>query len=95
MTEQDEAVAKKAAKERRSQILWAYVAGATSILGYLAGLEATFLPMGFGVVGLILCYQLNAKGEPRHAGAAAALSSIGIVLWAAYNLAGLKHYFGM
>jgi hypothetical protein len=95
MTEHDDAKAKKAVKERRSQIMWAYVAGAVSILGYLAGLEPTFLPMGFGVVGLILCYQLNAKGEPRHAGAAAALSSVGIVLWAAYNVAGLRHYFGV
>lgn len=94
MTDQNDAE-KKAAKQLRSQIMWAYVTGAISLASYFVRLEVTFVPLGFGLLGLVMCYQLMDKGEKQHAGLAAALNTLGIALWLVFNLAWLRRYFGI
>ena len=89
-----DSVDRKAARELRSQVMWGYVTGVITLLCYVVGLERTFIPLGFGVLGLILAWQLHAKGERQHAIFAAALNVAGIILWLATNWAWLRGLAG-
>jgi hypothetical protein len=92
--EEDERAKRKAKGERYTQIMWSYVCGAITLLCNAVGLEASFIPLGFGVLGLILCWQLLQKGERRHSAIAGAINLGGILIWLTYNWSRLGHMFG-
>jgi hypothetical protein len=81
-----------ARRERYSQIMWAYVCGAISLISIPFRLEATFIPLAFGVFGLILAWQLSQKGEPRHNVIAGAINLGGILIWFTANWGWLRHF---
>jgi hypothetical protein len=87
----DEKAKRKAKGERYTQIMWAYVAGAITLLCNIVGLEASFIPLGFGVLGSILAWQLMQKGERRHSIYAGAINIGGILIWFTANWAWLSH----
>ena len=84
---------RKARGERYSQMMWAYVCGAITLLCNAVGLEASFIPLGFGVLGLILCWQLSQKNERRHPLIAGAINLGGIMIWLTYTWPWLSHAF--
>ncbi len=91
----DEAKAKrKAQSERMTQIMWAYVCGAITVICNAVLLEATFIPLGFGVLGLVLCWQLMKKNDRRHSMIAGAINLGGILIWLTYNWPVAQHYLG-
>jgi hypothetical protein len=93
-TEEEEKAKRRAQAERYRQTMWAYVCGAISLLCNVVGLEATFIPMGFGVLGLVLVWQLMKKGEKRHSAIAGALNLGGILIWLTYSWPLIRHYLG-
>jgi len=82
-------------KERNTQIMWAYVCGAITLISIPVGLERSFIPLGFGVFGLILAWQLMQKGERRHNAIAGAISLGGILIWLSSNWPVYRHYLGI
>lgn len=93
-TEEEEKAKRRAQAERYRQTMWAYVCGAISLLCNVVGLEATFLPMGFGALGLVLCWQLMQKGEKRHSSIAGAINLGGLLIWLTYMWPLARRYFG-
>lgn len=93
-TEADEKAKRKARSERYTQIMWAYVCGAITLISKVVGLEASFIPLGFGVLGGVLVWQLTKKGERRHNVIAGALNLGGILIWLTYNWPTIQHYLG-
>ena len=88
---EDEKAKRKAKGERYTQIMWAYVAGAITLLCNIVGLEASFIPLGFGVLGSVLAWQLMQKGERRHSMYAGAINIGGLLIWLTANWAWLSH----
>ena len=88
---EDEKAKRKAKGERYTQIMWAYVAGAITLLSNVVGLEASFIPLGFGVLGSVLAWQLLQKGERRHSIYAGAINIGGILIWLTANWPWLSH----
>jgi hypothetical protein len=86
---------RKARMERTTQIMWGYVCAGIALLCNFVRLEATFLPMGFGVLGCILAWQLSQKGERRHSVIVGALNLGAILIWLSYNWPLYRHYFGL
>jgi len=82
---------RKAQGERYSQIMWTYVCGAITLLCNVVGLEGSFIPVGFGVLGLILAWQLTQKGERRHSIIAGAVNLGGVLIWLTANWSWLSH----
>jgi hypothetical protein len=82
--EQQKAV-RKARSERLNQIMWAYLCGGIVFLSFFVGLGASFIPLGFGILGCILAWQLKQKGEKRHSTIAAAILLGGILIWLTAN----------
>lgn len=93
-TTDEEKTRRKAQAERYRQMMWAYVCGAISLLCNAVGLEPTFIPFGFGVLGLILAWQLMHKGEKRHSAITGAINLGGILIWLTYNWPLFRHYLG-
>ena len=89
-----EKAARLARRERYSQIMWAYVCGAITLISIPVRLEVTFIPLAFGVFGLILAWQLSQKGERRHNIFAGAINLGGILIWFSANWMWLKHFLG-
>jgi hypothetical protein len=84
-TEEEQRAARKARAERLNQIMWAYICGAIIFLSFAVGLGATFIPLGFGILGCLLAWQLMRKGENRHSTIAAAILLGGILVWLTVN----------
>ena len=86
---------RKARNERNTQIMWAYVCGAITLLSIPVRLEASFIPLAFGILGLIIAHQLRRKGERRHNVIAGAINLGGILIWLSSNWPWLGHYLGV
>lgn len=87
----EEKAQRKARSERYTQIMWAYVCGAITLLCNVVGLEGSFIPLGFGVLGLVLAWQLMQKGERRHNAIAGAVNLGGILIWLTANWSWIGH----
>jgi hypothetical protein len=86
VTDADEAKAKrKAQSERYTRIMWGYVCGGITLLSLLVGFGATFIPLGFGILGAILAWQLTRSGEQRHGLYVGAMTLGGVMIWLTYN----------
>jgi hypothetical protein len=81
----DEAAKRRALSERLNRIMWAYICGAITLLSFVVGFGASFIPLGFGVLGGILAWQLGQSGEHRHSALAGAMALGGILIWSTYN----------
>ena len=90
----EERAKRKADGERRTLVMWGYVTGAITIISYIVKLEATFIPLGFGILGLVIAWQLNRKGERRNSVFAGALNLFGIMVWLTVNEAWLRGLLG-
>jgi hypothetical protein len=90
----DEKEKRKAEKERLLHIMWAYVCGAITLISVVVGYEMTFIPLGFGVLGLVLVWTLVRQRERFHAPLAGAVNLGGILIWFSYNWPMLKSYIG-
>ena len=88
----DERAARRRRSERLTQIMWAYICGAITLLSFVVGLGPSFIPLGFGVLGGILAWQLYRAGERRHSTLAGALVLGGIMIWFTYNWPMLQRY---
>jgi len=84
-TAEEQKLTRKAQSERLNQIMWAYICGAVTWLSFIVGLWTTFIPLGFGVLGCVLAWQLMQKGIQRHAIFAGALTWAGILAWLTAN----------
>lgn len=84
-TEDEEKARRRERNERLTRMMWAYICGAIALLSNVVGLEASFIPPGFGILGLILAWQLFQKEERRHSVIAGALNLGGILIWLTYN----------
>ena len=89
----DERAKRKAESERRTLVMWGYVTGGISLLSYVVGIEPSFIPLGFGVLGCIIAWQLNAKGE-RHGLYAGMINLAGILIWITFNWSRLRGWIG-
>ena len=91
----DEAKAKRKAQgERYSRVMWAYVCGAITLISMLVGYGATFIPLGFGVLGAILAWQLIRANEQRHGLYAGSMTLGGLMIWLTYNWPMIYRYIG-
>jgi hypothetical protein len=91
----DDAKAKRKAQgERYSRLMWAYVCGAITVVTTMAGLGATFIPLGFGILGAILAWQLNRTGDQRHGIYAGSLTLGGLMIWLTYNWPTIQRWAG-
>lgn len=84
----------KERNERFTRLMWAYICGGITLMSYLVGFEASFIPLGFGILGGILAWQLMQKGEPRHGMIAGALNLGAMMIWLTYNWPVVEHYLG-
>ena len=82
---EEQKAARKARSERLNQIMWAYLCAAIVFLSFFVGFTATFIPLGFGILGCVLAWQLKQKGEMRHSTIAAPLLLGGILIWLTVN----------
>ena len=94
VAQDDEKAKRKARAERFTQMMWAYICGAITLISIPIGLEASFIPLGFGVLGSILAWQLMQKGERRHSVIAGAVNLGGILIWLSANWPMIRHYLG-
>jgi hypothetical protein len=78
--------------ERLTRIMWAYICGAITLLSFVVGLGASFIPLGFGVLGGLLVWQLVQSGERRHSALAGAMALGGILIWSTYNWPMIHRY---
>jgi len=82
----EEAKAKrKAQSERYSRIMWAYICGGITLVSMLVGYGASYIPLGFGVLGAILAWQLARSDEQKHGLYAGSLTVGGLMIWLTYN----------
>jgi len=88
----DERAMRRQRSERLTRIMWAYICGAIALLSFVVGFGPSFLPLGFGVLGGILAWQLFRLGERRHSTIAGALALGGIMIWFTYNWPTLQRY---
>lgn len=84
-SDEEQKAARKAQGERLNQIMWAYLCGAIVFLSFFVGLGASFIPLGFGILGCVLVWQLKQKGETGHSTIAAAILLGGILIWLTAN----------
>jgi hypothetical protein len=76
---------KRARSERTTLIMWGFVTGGIGLLCNLVHLEGTFIPPGFGVLGLVIAWQLNRYGEKRNSLYAGVLNLASIMIWLTVN----------
>ena len=86
--------ARKAQNERYTRIMWAYVCGGITLVSLLLGFGATFIPLGFGILGAILAWQLSRTGERRHGMYAGAMTIGGVMIWLTYNWPAIHRFIG-
>ena len=84
-SDEEQKAARKARSERLNQIMWAYLCAGIVFLSFFVGFGATFIPLGFGILGCVLAWQLKQKGEYRHSTIAAAILLGGILIWLTVN----------
>jgi hypothetical protein len=84
-SDEEQKAARRARSERLNQIMWAYLCGGIVFLSFFVGFTATFIPLGFGILGCVLAWQLRQKGEMRHSTIAAAILLGGILIWLTVN----------
>ena len=94
MDAEDAKAKRKALGQQYSRIMWAYVCGAITLVSVMVGLGATFIPLGFGVLGLILAWQLIRTPDQRHGMWAGTLTLGGLMIWATYNYPTLQRWVG-
>lgn len=94
-SDDEQKAARKARSERLNQIMWAYLCGGIVFLSFLVGLGATFIPLGFGILGCVLAWQLKQKNEQRHSTIAAAILLGGILIWLTVNWAWIGPLIGL
>ncbi|HEX3970803.1 MAG TPA: hypothetical protein VHX19_05750 [Stellaceae bacterium] len=82
---EEQKAARRARSERLNQIMWAYLCAGIIFLSFFVGFTATFIPLGFGILGCVLAWQLRQKGEMRHSTIAAAILLGGILIWLTVN----------
>jgi hypothetical protein len=91
----DDAKAKRKAQgERYSRIMWAYVCGGITVLSVVVGLGPTFIPLGFGILGGILAWQLSRTEDQRHGMFAGILALGGVMIWLTYNWPTIHRFVG-
>jgi len=91
----EEAKAKRKAQgERYSRIMWAYVCGGVTLVSMLVGYGASYIPLGFGVLGAILAWQLIRSNEQRHGFYAGSLTLGGLMIWLTYNWPMIRRLVG-
>ncbi len=88
----DETAMRRRRSERLTQIMWAYICGAITLLSFVVGFGASFIPLGFGVLGGVLAWQLYRGGDRRHSTLAGALALGGIMIWLTYNWPTIHRY---
>lgn len=93
--EEEQKAARKARSERLNQIMWAYLCAGIVFLSFFVGFTATFIPLGFGILGCVLAWQLKQKGETRHSTIAAALLLGGILIWLTVNWSWIGSAIGL
>ncbi|HKW52483.1 MAG TPA: hypothetical protein VJO12_02245 [Stellaceae bacterium] len=81
----DDAALRRQRSERLNRIMWAYICGAITLLSFVVGLGPSFIPLGFGILGGILAWQIARGGDRRHSTLAGALALGGIMIWLTYN----------
>jgi hypothetical protein len=82
---EEQKAARKARSERLNQIMWAYLCSGIVFLSFFVGFTATFIPLGFGILGCVIAWQLKQKGETRHSTIAATILLGGILIWLTVN----------
>lgn len=88
----DERAARRQRSDRLTRIMWAYICCAIAVLSYVVGFGASLIPLGFGVLGGILAWQLSRLGERQHSTITGALALGGIMIWFTYNWSTLQRY---
>ncbi len=88
----DEAVLRRQRSERMSRIMWGYICGAITLLSFVVGLGPSFIPLGFGILGCVLAWQLFHGGDRRHSTVTGALALGGIMIWLTYNWPTIERY---
>ena len=91
----DDQAARKARADRMTQIMWAYICGAIAVLSFMVGFGSTFIPLGFGILGGVLDWQLLQKGERRHSVIAGAMALGGILIWLTVNAGWIRADLGL
>jgi hypothetical protein len=91
-SDDDERALRRQRSERLTRVMWAYICGAITLLSFPVGLGPSFIPLGFGVLGGTLAWQLLKLGERRHSTIAGALALGGIMIWLTYNWATVERY---
>ena len=94
-SDEEQKAARKARSERLNQIMWAYLCGGIVFLSFFVGLGASFIPLGFGILGCVLAWQLKQKGEMRHSTIAAAILIGGILILLTVNWGWIRHSVGI
>jgi hypothetical protein len=89
----DDLAGRRRRSERMTRIMWAYICGAITLLSFAVGLGPSFIPPGFGILGLILAGQLMRENERRHSVIAGALALGGIMIWLTANWPMMERYF--
>jgi hypothetical protein len=90
----EELAARRRRSERMTQIMWAYICGAITLLSFVVGFGRSFLPLGFGILGGVLAGQLYRAGDRRNSTLAGALALGGIMIWFTYNWPMVQGYLG-
>jgi hypothetical protein len=88
-----DAALRRRRSERLTRIMWAYICGAITLLSPMVGFGASFIPLGFGILGSILAWQVFRDGDRRHSTVAGALALGGIMIWLTYNWPVVQRYF--
>jgi hypothetical protein len=88
----DDRALRRQRSERLTRVMWAYICAAITLLSFVVGLGASFIPLGFGVLGGILAWQLVGLGERRHSTIAGALVLGGLMIWLTYNWPTIQRY---
>lgn len=81
----DDKALRRQRSERLNRIMWAYICGAITVLSFVVGLGPSFIPLGFGILGCVLAWQLYRGGDQWHSMRAGALALGGIMIWLTYN----------
>jgi hypothetical protein len=85
MNVDDTKAERKTQAERYNNIMWAYVCSTITLLSLVVGLGATFIPLGFGILGAILAWKLRQASDQSHGILAGALTLGGVMIWLTYN----------
>ena len=82
----------KERSERFTRIMWAYICGGVTLLSFLIGFGASFIPRGFGVLGDTLAGPLLRGGERQHSAVTGAMALGGIMIWFTFNGPPIQRY---